>query len=296
MFDLGQTLVDASGQPFPHVRTALAAIAGFKTADGRPLRSCLVSDFTMPAPPVKRGAVQDLFADYLALLDGTGLRPDFEPVARRVTLSTQAGARKPDAAVFEKALSRLHVKAALDECLLVTENARHIAAARKALGMQGLQFRSPASARFDFDDWSQAPALIAQRVGRPANVSLAVQSHLAAQGVEADAPAVDAGDGPWTVSGRSWQPVDLPGLGLVHVSVPVRGQVRRAASGALTASLDTPSAEDVAEAREFARSLAVRRQICTDGRDAPHAASHALETDSEGRRRLVRRRFVSLAA
>ena len=52
MFDLGLTLLDANDQPFPHVKEALNAIAGFKTADGKKLRSCLVSDFDPPEPPV----------------------------------------------------------------------------------------------------------------------------------------------------------------------------------------------------------------------------------------------------
>src|SRR5262249_19065641 len=51
MFDLGGTLVDNDRRPFPHITDALTAIVAFKTADGKPLRSCLVSDYTMPEPP-----------------------------------------------------------------------------------------------------------------------------------------------------------------------------------------------------------------------------------------------------
>ncbi len=80
MFDLGMTLVDGERHPFPHVTDALTAIADFKTGDGKPLRSCLVSDFTMPTKPVTDAKVTALFEEYLAILDQTGLRRFFEPV------------------------------------------------------------------------------------------------------------------------------------------------------------------------------------------------------------------------
>ena len=51
MFDLGLTLIDAHDRPFAHVPQALATIKAFKAADGKPLRTCLVSDFTMAEPP-----------------------------------------------------------------------------------------------------------------------------------------------------------------------------------------------------------------------------------------------------
>ncbi len=165
MFDLGGTLVDDDRRPFPHVEDALTAIAGLKTVDGKPLRSCLVSDYdTTPTPPKTDAEIAALFDEYLAILDGTGLRPSFEPVDQRVTLSIHAGASKPNRKIFEKALERLGTGAALDECLFITEEPGHIEAARDRLKMATLQFRSTKSDRFDFDDWTKAPALIANLV------------------------------------------------------------------------------------------------------------------------------------
>jgi FMN phosphatase YigB (HAD superfamily) len=86
------------------------------------------------------------------VLDETGLRPLFEPVQRRVTLSTHAGVCKPDPRIFTMALARLRSKAGLDECLLITENPGHIEAARTRLRMSALRFRSGASPQFDFED------------------------------------------------------------------------------------------------------------------------------------------------
>src|SRR5262249_17212025 len=84
MFDLGLTLKDANNRPFPHVKEALTAISSFKTADGKRLSSCLVSDFTMPDPPATPAKIDAIFKQYLAVLDATGLRPFFEPVKKRV--------------------------------------------------------------------------------------------------------------------------------------------------------------------------------------------------------------------
>jgi FMN phosphatase YigB (HAD superfamily) len=84
----------------------------------------------MATPPITPKKIRPLFEEYLEVLDQTGLRPLFEPVERRVTLSTHANAFKPDRAMFETALRRLRVRATLDECLLITENTAHIKAAR----------------------------------------------------------------------------------------------------------------------------------------------------------------------
>ena len=117
MFDLGLTLIDERNRPFNHVPEALTAISRFTTSDKKPLRCCLVSDFTMATPPVTTKKVRSLFEQYLEVLNQTGLRSFFEPVDRRVTLSTHANALKPDRAVFEMALHRLRVRATLEECL-----------------------------------------------------------------------------------------------------------------------------------------------------------------------------------
>jgi hypothetical protein len=125
MFDLGETLVDANRRPFPHVREALTALGGFRTADSGPLSSCLVSDYTMVVPPITRDKIRPVFEEYIAILDATALREFFEPEDERVTLSTHVGVGKPDRAVFEMALHRLRSKATLQECLFITENAGH---------------------------------------------------------------------------------------------------------------------------------------------------------------------------
>lgn len=300
MFDLGDTLVGADHQPFPHVRDALAVIAQLKTRAGKPLRSCLVSDFDLAAPPATPARVAAIFARYLTLLDATGLRPFFEPVKKRVTLSTHAHAMKPDAAVFEKALRRLGVRATLAECLFITENKAHVRAVRKFLQMHALQFRPAGATGGEFADWADAPALIAHEVApdQADNLHAVVKAHLAAQGVElVAAKAVKAG-GDVQATGQVWCPVSVPGcadLQGLHVAMPVASHIARGTRGKLaSAPVAAPSADDLAEASAFVQSLAHHGQI--GGRAGTKALrpTHCIETDAGGVKRLVRSRFSAV--
>jgi FMN phosphatase YigB (HAD superfamily) len=301
MFDLGDTLVGADRQPFPHARDALAVIAQLKTRAGKPLRSCLVSDFDLAAPPATPARVAAIFARYLTLLDATGLRTFFEPVQKRVTLSTHASAMKPDAAVFEKALRRLGVRATLAECLLVTDNKAHVRAVCQHLHMHALQFQPPGATGGDFDDWADAPALIAHEVApdHADNLHAVVKAHLAAQGVDlVAAKAVNAG-GAVQAAGRVWCPVPVPGcadLQGLQVAMPVASHIARGPRGKLaSAPVVAPSADDLAEAGAFVQSLAHHGQI--GGRAAGTEVlrpTHRIETDAGGVRRLVRSRFSAV--
>jgi len=299
MFDLGLTLIDGNNQPFDHVREALAAIASFKTADAKPLRSCLVSDFAMAPPPLTAQKVRVLFNQYLGVLDQTGLRPFFEPVHMRVTLSTQAGTLKPDRAVFETALRRLQVKAMLEECLLITENAAHIKAARNRLHMHTLQFRAAESGHFDFKDWSQAPAMIAHLIDprQEANMQVAIKAYLATTGIEL--PNLEPTGEPhiFKVSGQMWCPVAVPGfadLQTVHVSLPVDGDLTRGPKGELHSSVSRPTEEQIAEATAFVGSLAAHGQIASRSATRAAGTTHEIATNDKGQRRLVRKRFSTL--
>lgn len=296
IFDLGLTLLDARDRPFPHVIGALTAIAGFRTADGRALRSCLVSDYEMPSSPLSTLQIGALFRAYLARLKASGLQPLFEPVQRRITLSTHAGVFKPERALFETALRRLRAAVTLEECLLVTEDAAHVRAVRRQLGMQALRFRGGAGA--DFEDWAQAPALIAHLVApeHVGNLQAAVRAQLAAQGVEMDALELGAA-GHYLARGRIWRPVAVPGLSEVarplHIALPVSATLRRDAQGRLQARLKKPGAAEEAEAQRFVVDLARQGRIAGAGKAAA-SATHEIATDAQGRPCLRRRRFSAL--
>src|SRR5512132_596333 len=94
LFDLGNTLENTQvGGLLPGALKALKAIQEMKGADGKPAVLALVSDFgDIPATPAQ---IDASLQEYLEIIDNLGIRKFFEPVSKRITLSTQAGATKP---------------------------------------------------------------------------------------------------------------------------------------------------------------------------------------------------------
>jgi FMN phosphatase YigB (HAD superfamily) len=162
LFDVGNTLIGGS-DALPHVGAALARIAELKCADGQPLVLGVVSDFGLAPPDAGEEILAEYDADFVARLRAAGLDSFFRPVAERVTLSTRAGVEKPDRRIFELACRRSGTGAGLAECLFVTEWRPHIVASR-ALGMTTIGFRAGADWAPSFDDWRDAPELIASFV------------------------------------------------------------------------------------------------------------------------------------
>jgi FMN phosphatase YigB (HAD superfamily) len=160
MFDLGGTLLDETTmQVFPGVLDALGSIKNLHTSGQQPLRMAIVSNFRMPDGDMQPDQIKTLFDEYVAILDQAGLRPFFEPIESRVTLSTHVGVRKPDCRVFQACLWRLGLPGDLSSALLITEEAQHIARA-KQMGMQALRF-GPNDASADFQHWHEARDKIA---------------------------------------------------------------------------------------------------------------------------------------
>jgi len=156
LLDLGDTLVH-DDHVIAHVPEALDAVSALQVAPDTRLSLALVSDYTMAAAG-DPGAVARLVAEYVARVSGYGLLRYFQPTQQHVTLSTEVGVRKPDAELFRVALSRLGVPAVLSTAMFITEDASHVAAARR-LGITAWQLG------VDATDWSQLPLLVARAVG-----------------------------------------------------------------------------------------------------------------------------------
>ncbi|MEQ9565740.1 MAG: hypothetical protein RLN85_08015, partial [Pseudomonadales bacterium] len=169
MIDLGGTL-ERDRTLLPYVRECLQAISRFRASDGSPLEYCLVSDF-LPAEPFTESRVSEIFGQYLEILKELEILDLFEPVERRVTLSTHANVRKPDRRLFELAMERLGVSPKFEDSLFITENDAHIAAARM-LGMDCLKFgiERPGG----FADWPTGLLKIALKVDPAKNMALAI--------------------------------------------------------------------------------------------------------------------------
>lgn len=289
MFDLGETLVHQSAA-LPHVIEALDALSRFETAAGKPLALCLVSDFETPAPTKEK--IEVIFQKYLALLDGFGLRPFFEPVERRVTLSAHAGALKPARQVFETALKRLKVSARLQDCLFITENAEHIQACR-ALGIKTLHFGSSG----DFSDWSEAPLLIAGLIAPESdlNLQLALNVRLAVTHELSGVMVLGKEDDRKIHSqAQQWVSVSQPGEENLAAQLPGEVDIELDAKGRIrSVEIGQPDAEMLEEFRGYAEALTTNRQLSRGGA-AARGATHKIETDAQGRRRLVRKRFSAI--
>lgn len=294
-FDLGDTLV-VDGVVLPNVPQGLKAISEFTTADGQQLRSALVSDYLEPDPPRTPAKIQAIFEQYLALLDGFHLREFFEPVDQRVTLSTQAGVRKPDRRIFETALRRLGVNVPFSDCLFVTEDRGHIAACKK-LGLSTLRFDNDHTGG-DFSDWSEAPLLIAHFVAPESkdavsvalSVRLPVSHDVMLAGITNREP-----DG--LVDAQVLTNYALPGSAAhpgVQVRIPVPATISFDAHGRIRdVHMEGPSAEAIAEAAHYVKGLEANRQIA-NGSESLLGQTHKVEPDGQGRPVLKRKRYSAI--
>jgi hypothetical protein len=215
------------------------------------------------------------------------LRRFFQPVSRHVTLSTHAGVMKPDRRVYELALERLGTDAGFDECVSITEDARHIAACRR-LGMEALRFGD------DFSDWCEAPLLVRHLVDPTDahNTALALAVWLAVHEEvrfvsllgEPTARGARVRVRPAMADGTSrWDKTSV--VELVFDSV---GRV---------VDVQWDSAEVMAEreATAFHRSLQEHGQMAPAGASAlPPGATHTVERDERGNEIVRRKRFSAL--
>lgn len=141
LFDLGNTLEDTQrGVLLPGALNTLRAVRAMRDSAGVAPALALASDFgETGATPEQLAATQ---AEYYAILSGLGIRQFFEPVARRVILSAEVGAAKPDRRVFQAVIDRLDPSLSFRDLFFVTERRAHISAAR-ALGMRAVHFKGP---------------------------------------------------------------------------------------------------------------------------------------------------------
>ena len=298
MLDLGGTLIEGQSV-LPRVPEALDALRQLKTANGAPLALCLVSDFHMPDPPVTPDKIQAIFQQYITLLDSLNLTQFFPQVDRQVTLSTHAGVFKPKRQIFELAIARLGIVAGLDACLFITENAEHVAAAR-LLGLEALRFGLPGTPGVDFDDWSDAPLLVAHRVAPndDHNLLLALNVRVARDGRRLSAIERRLPGGRIRVRETRQLLVPDPRAGTqssIAMEAPMSREIKLGPDGRVEAAGDgEQDAEALAEATHFVETLEANQQIAHEPGPLPAGATHQVETDEQGQRILKRKRFSAI--
>jgi hypothetical protein len=134
LFDLGDTL-ERAGTLRSGARATIEAIRRLRDDRGEPVVVALLSDFDMPETPAELPAIR---RRYYAVLGRLRLRALFEPLAQRVTLSSEVGVYKPAARLFRAAADKVAPGLPFHDVMFITESADHVAEARR-LGMRAVQ-------------------------------------------------------------------------------------------------------------------------------------------------------------
>lgn len=295
VFEFEDTLVDERGRLFPFAVEALATIKNFETGAGRKPDMCVVTAQVSGA--LDAGAVVD---QLLGQLDTAGLKSFFEPVSQKITTSRNAGSQGIDSNCLEVAISRSCSGSTPDQCIFLTGDRRATIAA-KNLGIRVLLFDRSGAPGADFADWSEAPLLVAKTLnsGYIRNVEAALRLYLKTKS-NMDLISLTGSRESDTFLGKvnTWQPIRDEGLGElsgVNVKLPAEVTVQLDASGKVK-HVDSarPSTADEQEAKHFLESLVNHGQIAPEAAPSSRGATHQIETDSEGRRYLVRKRFTAV--
>ena len=162
LFDLGKTLEDRDVL-LPGARETLQAVQAMRDSNGEAAALALVSDFDTPDNPEQIPLIQQR---YYELLDKLGIRSFFEPVADRVTLSTEVGVSKPDEKIFRAVIEKIDESLGFQDVLFVTENQEHVLEAR-LLGITGVHFKGPGQNSGEVDRLLELVPLIRKFLGVP---------------------------------------------------------------------------------------------------------------------------------
>src|SRR5438067_1832953 len=141
LFDLGNTLENTDqGGLLPGASETLEAIQALRDAGGKAPILALVSDFgEIPATAAQIEASRQ---EYFQILRDLGILRFFEPVTKRVTLSTEVGAEKPSRKIFKAVINKIGGGLRFQDVMFITERKSHVDAAR-ALGMKAIHFKGP---------------------------------------------------------------------------------------------------------------------------------------------------------
>jgi FMN phosphatase YigB (HAD superfamily) len=164
LFDLGNTL-EHQDVLLPGARETLQAIQEMRDHSGEAVALALVSDFDMPDDPEQIPIIRQR---YYEILEGLSIRSFFEPVAGRVTLSSEVGVFKPDEKIFRAAIEKINEGLCFGDVVFVTENRGHVIETRR-LGMRAIHFQGPGQNAGDVDWLVDVIPLVQELLGLQSN-------------------------------------------------------------------------------------------------------------------------------
>jgi FMN phosphatase YigB (HAD superfamily) len=144
LFDLGNTL-ERQGNLNIGAMETLQTIQSLQDMEGQAPVLALISDFLMPDRPAQIPILQQQYYD---ILEQLGIRQFFEPLSKRVTLSTEVGVNKPNKKIFQTALQKIDHALSFQDAIFITEDLPHITKARD-FGMRAIHFKSLAQTAGD---------------------------------------------------------------------------------------------------------------------------------------------------
>jgi hypothetical protein len=188
LFDLGKTLED-DDILLPGARETLAAIAAMHDAAGDPAVLAVVSNFDMPTSPEVIDPIRQRYYD---ILENLGIRSFFEPVAQRVTLSTEVGVPKPRRRIFQAAVDKVDPRRRFEDVIFITEDPEHVAAARR-FGMEAVHFQGPGQSSGDIQRLVDLIPLVEVWLALPARAPVSERGPSAAGSVSVAACSLPTG-------------------------------------------------------------------------------------------------------
>lgn len=295
--DVGETLLHGR-TPFPHALLALESLTRLTTASGDDLFVSLISDYHMPRVPGDQQEIEALEGEFLEILAEARMDRFFEPFEKHVTISSRAGVTKPARQIFELGVKRSGTGASLNECLFVTEDSEHLAKAQD-FGMTVVRFGSGPGIEPSFSDWSDGVGLLADLIepNHPANREAAAAAFLGARHellnfrglrqLDTDAD---------TYEGEANRLVKLsdPRLGSLdglYVELPCQVRFRCGNDGKIRdVTAGDPSQEEISDAVNFVAGLLKSKRVALPS-EQTFGATHQVESDEAGRKRLLRRGY-----
>ena len=164
LFDLGKTLEDQDVL-LPGARETPQAIQEMRDQSGEAVALALVSDFDMPDDSEQIPIIRQR---YYEILEALSIRSFFEPVADRVTLSSEVGVFKPDEKIFRAVIEKINEGLCFGDVVFVTENREHVIESRR-LGMSAIHFKGPGQNAGDVDRLVDVIPLVQEFLGLRTN-------------------------------------------------------------------------------------------------------------------------------
>jgi|SRR6476469_3652070 FMN phosphatase YigB (HAD superfamily) len=138
IFDLGNTL-EHNDKLITGAFETLSNIQKMYDDKNQPVMLALISDFLQAN---SQDEIKEIKEKYYKILDNLDIRPFFEPVNERVTLSTEIDVNKPEPRIFRYAIDKISKGLSFKEVIYITENKDHVIATNE-MGINGIHFKGP---------------------------------------------------------------------------------------------------------------------------------------------------------